>query len=266
VHGSELAALVCDLRQEVADLRREVVDLRQQVGYWRTMHARAVEKGEKLQREIDLFRGENRQMKDRLYGTKSEKHDGSERFFAIDDLQAAEEKSKRRCGQQPQTPGPRRRDYSHLPVVEEPVAATHPRTVSSQSPTASARSNYGGLPIGDDDLAGCSDGDTRAGRGGTGRQETSLALSEDAGKSSRTLARADSLRNGCEASDGQQRFGARRPRSSDGAKEWFFLPMMPRDPVHSHFTPSTNHPDLTGWANVYPRNTITPITKLSQIF
>ena len=53
-HGSELAALVRELRQEVADLRREVIDLRQQVGYWRTMHARAVERGEKLQREIDL--------------------------------------------------------------------------------------------------------------------------------------------------------------------------------------------------------------------
>jgi hypothetical protein len=72
-HESELAVLVRELRQEVADLRREVVDLRQQVGYWRTMHARAVEKGEKLQREIDLLRGENRQLKDRLYGTKSEK-------------------------------------------------------------------------------------------------------------------------------------------------------------------------------------------------
>ena len=57
------------------------------------------------------------------------------------------------------------------------------------------------------------------GRGGTGRQETSLALSEDAGKSSRTLARADSLRDGCEASDGQQRFRACRSRAGDGAKE-----------------------------------------------
>ena len=85
------------------------------------MHARAVEKGEKLQREIDLLRGENRQLKDRLYGTKSEKHDGSEHSFALDDLEAAEEKPKRRRGQQPQAPGPRRRDYSHLPVVEEPV-------------------------------------------------------------------------------------------------------------------------------------------------
>ena len=131
-HGSELAALVRELRQEVADLRREVVDLRQQVGYWRTMHARAVEKGEKLQREIDLLRGENRQLKDRLYGTKSEKHDGCEHSFALDDLQAGEEKPKRRRGQQPQTPGPRRRDYSHLPVVEEPVVLPPEQCVCPQ--------------------------------------------------------------------------------------------------------------------------------------
>jgi len=131
-HGAELSVLVHELRQEVAGLRREVFDLRQQVGYWRTMHARAVEKGEKLQREIDRLRGENRQLKDRLYGTKSEKHDGGERSFALDDLQAAEEKPKRRRGQQPQAPGPRRRDYSYLPVVEEPVALPPEQCVCPQ--------------------------------------------------------------------------------------------------------------------------------------
>ena len=120
-HGMELATVVRELRQEVAELRREVVDLRQQVGYWRSMHARAVEKGEKLQRETDRLRGENRQLKDRLYGTKSEKHAVSEHSFALDDLEADEKKPKRRRGQQPQAPGPRRRDYSHLPVVEEPA-------------------------------------------------------------------------------------------------------------------------------------------------
>ena len=84
--------------------------------------------------------------------------------------------------------------------VGDRLAATHPRTVFSQSPTASARFNYGRVSIGDDDLAGCGDGNARAGRSGTGRRETSPTLSEDAGKSSRTLARADSLRDGCEAS------------------------------------------------------------------
>ena len=54
-HGSELAALVHELRQEVADLRREVVNLRQQVGYWRTMHARAVEKGENFSGKSTCF-------------------------------------------------------------------------------------------------------------------------------------------------------------------------------------------------------------------
>jgi transposase len=96
------------------------------------MHARAVEKGEKLQREIDLLRGENRQLKDRLYGTKSEKRGGSEHSFTLDDLEAAEKKPKRRRGQQPQVPGPRRRDYSHLPVVEEPVVLPPEQCVCPQ--------------------------------------------------------------------------------------------------------------------------------------
>ena len=131
-HELELVALVRSLRQEVAELRREVVDLRQQAHYWQTMHARAVEKGEKLQREIDQLRGENRQLKDRIYGIKSEKHGGYEHSFCIDDLAASEQTPKRRRGHQPQSPGPQRRDYSHLPVVEQPITLPPEQCVCPQ--------------------------------------------------------------------------------------------------------------------------------------
>jgi transposase len=131
-HESELVGLVRSLRQEVAELRREVVDLRQQAHYWQTMHARAVEKGEKRQREIDQLRGENRQLKDRLYGIKSEKRGGCEHSFRIEDLAASEQTPKRRRGHQPQAPGPRRRDFSHLPVVEQPLTLPSEQCVCPQ--------------------------------------------------------------------------------------------------------------------------------------
>ena len=71
--GTELSALVDKLLDEVGQLRREVGELRQEAGYWKGMFAQAKQKNEKLQKQIDELRAENRQLKDKLYGTKSEK-------------------------------------------------------------------------------------------------------------------------------------------------------------------------------------------------
>ena len=114
----ELAALVEKLLGEVAQLRGEVADLRQQVGYWKGMFEQAKRKNEKLQTEIDSLRAENRQLKDRLFAAKSEKKPCKDRSNRLDDPKAANTPRQPR-GQQPDTPGPQRRDYSHLPVVEE---------------------------------------------------------------------------------------------------------------------------------------------------
>ncbi len=114
----ELAALVEKLLCEVAQLRGEVAELRQQAGYWKGMFEQAKRKNEKLQKEIDSLRAENRQLKDRLFAAKSEKKRPQDRSNGLDDSQQA---SERRRGHQPGSPGPRRRDHSHLPVVEEIV-------------------------------------------------------------------------------------------------------------------------------------------------
>ncbi len=115
---AELTALVEKLLGEVAQLRTEVAELRQQAGYWKGMFEQAKRKNDKLQKEIDSLRAENRQLKDRLFAAKSEKKPSKDRSNSLDDPKAANTPRRPR-GHQRDTPGPQRRDYSHLPVVEE---------------------------------------------------------------------------------------------------------------------------------------------------
>ncbi len=116
----ELSALVGKLLGEVAELRDEVATLRQQAGYWKGMFEQAKRKNEKLQKEIDLLRAENRQLKDRLFAAKSEKKSSKDRANGLDDPKTVNTPRRSR-GHQPGASGPGRRDYSHLPVVEEEI-------------------------------------------------------------------------------------------------------------------------------------------------
>ena len=97
-----------------------MLELRQQVGYWKAMHARAVHRAEHLEAEVEQLRGENRKLQDQLFGRKSEKsspRDRSNHLEGEDDDQDSSTPPKR--GQRKDRPGPPRRDYSHLPVVED---------------------------------------------------------------------------------------------------------------------------------------------------
>ncbi len=115
-----LTALVERLRQEVCELRRENRELRQEAGYWKSMHARAVERIAKLQAELDQARAEIRQLKAERFGRKSEKQSSIARSKdPAAPRQNATPKKKR--GQQPGRPAPKRRGYSHLPAREESI-------------------------------------------------------------------------------------------------------------------------------------------------
>jgi transposase len=112
----ELRAELARLRDEVATLRRENLELRQQVGYWKGMHARALERIAVLEAENEHLRGENRRLQQQLFGKKSEKQsaqDRSNRLEGFDDkpTEPSSEKKKQR--------GTQRRDFSHLPAKEE---------------------------------------------------------------------------------------------------------------------------------------------------
>ena len=69
----ELRQEVGELRRENAGLRQEVTELRTQVGYWKSMHARAAQRNVKLQAELDQANAEIRQLKAERFGKQSEK-------------------------------------------------------------------------------------------------------------------------------------------------------------------------------------------------
>ena len=121
---SELVRQLCrevlELRQEVADLRRENHELRQQVGYWKAQHARAVHRAEHLEAEVENLRGENRKLQDQLFGRKSEKSSTGNRSNHLEgERDERDSSTPPKRGQRKERPGPKRRDYSHLPVVED---------------------------------------------------------------------------------------------------------------------------------------------------
>ena len=115
---AELRQEVSELRTEVAQLRRENLELRQQAGYWRSQHAAAKQRIAELEQEVAQLRGENRKLQDQLFGRKSESAAATDRSNHLDDPDDTPEPRPR--GQRPGRPGPKRRDYSHLPVREDP--------------------------------------------------------------------------------------------------------------------------------------------------
>jgi transposase len=113
---SQLRQEVIDLRAEVAPLKRENLELRQQAGYWKGMHAQACQRIAVLEAEVEQLRGENRKLQAQAFGRKSEKQSRKDRSNDLEDPSAP--RSRRPRGQQRGRPGPKRRDYSHLPVRE----------------------------------------------------------------------------------------------------------------------------------------------------
>ena len=96
-------------------------DFRREVGYWKSQHAKAVQRIEQLKEELDQSRGQVHALQDKLFGRKSEKSAGSDRSNDLFDPEEVTAAAKKRGGQ-PGHAGHGRRDYSHLPVEEEFVA------------------------------------------------------------------------------------------------------------------------------------------------
>src|SRR5258707_2378237 len=121
--SSDLIAPVQDVRREVGELRarvhgleRENLELRQQVGYWKSRHRDALDRIAGLEQKVEQLEGEKRQLKADLFGRRTETTSRSDRSNDLDDPQGDTQEPQRKRGQQPENAGPKRRDYSHLPI------------------------------------------------------------------------------------------------------------------------------------------------------
>ena len=115
---AELRAEVVPLRGEVAHLQRENLELRQQAGYWKSQHARAVQRLQEVEREVEQLRGDNKKLQAQLFGRKTEKQASTDRSNHLEGEEPTSPRRKK--GQQREHPGPQRRDLAHLPAVDEP--------------------------------------------------------------------------------------------------------------------------------------------------
>jgi transposase len=85
-----------------------------QAAYWQAMHHRAVQREKLLHEENEQLHARIRSLEQQLFGRKTDSP-------ATGDGPARPTRSPRPRGQQRGKPGPKRRDYSHLPVVEQDV-------------------------------------------------------------------------------------------------------------------------------------------------
>ncbi len=115
----DLCRQVSQLHAKVDRLERDNLELRQQAGYWKSRHRDALDRVSALERKVEQLEGEKRQLQADLFGRRSEVQSGTDRSNDLDDPQDDAQRSKRNRGQQPGNPGPKRRDYSHLPVRED---------------------------------------------------------------------------------------------------------------------------------------------------
>ena len=106
---------VLRLERALEQLQR---DFRREVGYWKSQHAKAVQRIEQLTVELEQSRGQVRALQDKLFGRKTEKSAVGNRSNDLLDPQELTAAAKKR-GAQPGHAGHGRRDYSHLPVAEE---------------------------------------------------------------------------------------------------------------------------------------------------
>jgi transposase len=89
-----------------------------QAAYWKAQHARALEREAQLKAEVQRLEAMVRLREQQLFGRKTET--AAATAPAAPDAPRVDTPPRRPRGQQPGRPGPKRRDYSHLPAVDEP--------------------------------------------------------------------------------------------------------------------------------------------------
>ena len=113
VHQAE-QTIISVLKEENAKLLTENNILRTDIGYWKSRHQQAVEREETFKKELQDKKARIKYLTRQLYEKKTEQS----KKRAESDKQASGPR-KRKRGQQPDRPTPKRRDQEHLPEKVE---------------------------------------------------------------------------------------------------------------------------------------------------
>jgi len=112
-----LSELPIEILPQITISEKEYLSLKCELGYWRSMHEKALSRIDKLNRIIAHQKGIIRDLTNRLFGKKGEKK-GSKKKDGEPKNTTPEERER---GQQPGSEGHGRTERPDLPRVEEPV-------------------------------------------------------------------------------------------------------------------------------------------------
>ena len=104
------------LQLKYETLTQEVVQYKQQAHYWEAQFGQLKSREELLKAKLEELRSQLRKREQQLFGKKSEKSTSKQ-----DQFNDSKRQNKKNRGQQTGSTGHGKRDYSHLPAVEETV-------------------------------------------------------------------------------------------------------------------------------------------------
>jgi len=115
----ELPVRYAQLQMQYEALQKEMTDYKTKANYWEAQFNKFKSREDLLKIEIEELKAKLRKREQQLFGKKSEK--SSQDQDQLDPSQAISNKKKKK-GQQVGSKGHGKRDYSHLPSVEETVS------------------------------------------------------------------------------------------------------------------------------------------------
>lgn len=115
----ELIARYAELEIKYEALQREMIDYKTRANYWEMQFNKFKSREEHLKTEIEELKAKLRKREQQLFGNKSEQ--STQKQDQLNPLQTVKNNKKKK-GQQTGSKGHGKRDYSHLPVVEETVS------------------------------------------------------------------------------------------------------------------------------------------------
>ena len=117
--SSEITGQIIDLPVDTPRIlitEKEYLKLKWEAGYWQGLHKKALLREEALKKTIKEQKGQIRDLKNRLFGKKSEKKSTAKKEGG-----AKPTDPKRSRGQQPGSKGHGRTTRPHLPHIDEPI-------------------------------------------------------------------------------------------------------------------------------------------------